>query len=172
MASDYDDVSKLLGHIHAEGFAYRDFRHPRRSAPGSGIAAVQQAPQSVVPQAVVPQAAEPLPVEPKTPAVERRAVESPLGIAPKNASPVVVPMTLPAAVPVTAIVPAPAPQRTDSLDVASTFDRLSRGVMAAPRLQLSHLHLPPLRAPLAEQDVPETPDAAVSDVLMRLQRQR
>ena len=142
MSNDYNDVDKLLSHMHLDGFGYRSFR--------KGDPAVAEAAEPVVPvQPAAPVAAEaPAPkaaaVVAAAPAAPVAAVTPPLRVV-RPAEPVAVAPPAAAAAPVAAeVVAAPVqPSIEASGRVSDTLQRLMRGSItdSAPKLNL-HLELP------------------------------
>jgi translation initiation factor IF-2 len=157
MSTDYNDVDKLLSHIHLDNFAYRSFRKNDSAAP----AAEPVAPAVAVPP---PVAAAPAPI----PAPALRVVRPAEPAAPKQAEPVA---AAPAATPAAAAVAAaPAPSVAEaSSDIGGTLARLMRGSItdSAPKLHLD-LHLP-VRPAQGEAEAPAAEgERKLSDVFGRL----
>ena len=162
MSSDYNDIDKLLSHMHMTDFSYRSFK---RGETSPALRVVRSA--DVVTQPVVKQ-----PAQKADSGIRREPVlEQPARVQPEIAVAVVSTGSVAApvkAAPAELAAPVVAAQAT-SPRVSDTMERLMRGSIAdsAPKVNL-HLELP-LR-PSPQEVIASQVDAerSIKDVLQRL----
>lgn len=153
MKSDYNDVDKLLSHMHLNDFAYRSFKHGEPGPPLRVVRSTEKAPESVKAETAPRDEAAP----PQTASV-RASVVQPITAKPVSA------ISTPAAV-----APASAEAMPASSRISDALERLNRGFISesAPKLNL-HLALPPRPGP-QEVSLPSmVADQPVGDVFQRL----
>ena len=140
MSSDYDDVDRLLSHMHLKDFSYRSFRRGEPAPPLRVVRSADPSPPAAQVKAPPLRQAKPAPQPPLAPAPEPAVL-------------------LPAAVSPTAA--APAVSR-----ISDALQRLAQGSIAAsaPKLEL-HLDLPlPPPPGVAAQKA----DRSIAEVFRRL----
>jgi hypothetical protein len=153
MNSDYNDVDKLLSHIHLNDFAYRSFKH---GDPDASLRVVRSTEKPAAP--VKAETAPCVETPPSQPVSGRASVVQPIPIRPVPATPVSAVAT-----------PAPVGPAPASSRISDALERLKRGSIAdsAPRMDL-HLELP-LRPEPQEVSLPAmATDRPVGDVFQRL----
>jgi hypothetical protein len=163
MNSTYDDVEKLLSHMHMKDFSYRSFRHDG-STPPLRVVRPKEEPQSVAKVEVAPKqdAVQPK-VEPQpAPKVEALAKRELTLTEPALAAPVALAQPEIAA-------KAPAAAATASSRVGDALERLMRGSIAdhAPKVNL-HLELPLRPGPQQAVLATLVADPPISEVFRRL----
>ncbi|MDB5973281.1 MAG: hypothetical protein JWR07_41 [Nevskia sp.] len=151
MNSDYNDVDKLLSHMHLNDFAYRSFKHGDSAAPLRVVRSAGKPADPLKPEAAsCAETASAQLVVVKAPVIQPISVRS-------------VPVTAAAATPAAAGA-APASSR-----ISDALERLKRGSISdsAPKVNL-HLELP-LRPEPQEISLPAmAADRPVGDVFQRL----